>query len=90
MISPNGGSFNDTETVTLTCDTEGAWIYYTINGVKSHYRDPFTLTESANITAWAEKMGKADSDIVTAAFIKIVDGVAVDTFNFPTRTSAMS
>ena len=59
--------------------------YYTINGVKSHYRDPFTLTESANITAWAEKMGKADSDIVTAAFIKIVDGVAVDTFNFPDK-----
>ena len=85
VISPNGGSFNDTETVTLTCDTEGAWIYYTINGVKSHYRDPFTLTESANITAWAEKMGKADSDIVTAAFIKIVDGVAVDTFNFPDK-----
>lgn len=26
VISPNGGSFNDTETVTLTCDTEGAWI----------------------------------------------------------------
>lgn len=24
VISPNGGSFNDTETVTLTCDTEGA------------------------------------------------------------------
>ena len=85
VISPNGGSFNDTETVTLTCDTEGAWIYYTINGVKSYYRDPFTLTESANITAWAEKMGKADSDIVTAAFIKIVDGVAVDTFNFPDK-----
>lgn len=85
VISPNGGNFNDTETVTLTCDTEGAWIYYTINGVKSHYRDPFTLTESANITAWAEKMGKADSDIVTAAFIKIVDGVAVDTFNFPDK-----
>ena len=85
VISPNGGSFNDTETVTLTCDTEGAWIYYTINGVKSHYRDPFILTESANITAWAEKMGKADSDIVTAAFIKIVDGVAVDTFNFPDK-----
>ena len=85
VISPNGGSFNDTETVTLTCDTEGAWIYYTINGVKSHYRDPFTLTESANITAWAEKMGKADSDIVTVAFIKIVDGVAVDTFNFPDK-----
>ena len=85
VISPNGGSFNDTETVTLTCDTEGAWIYYTINGVKSHYRDPFTLTESANITAWAEKMGKADSDIVTAAFIKIVDGVAVDMFNFPDK-----
>ena len=85
VISPNGGSFNDTETVTLTCDTEGAWIYYTINGVKSHYRDPFTLTKSANITAWAEKMGKADSDIVTSAFIKIVDGVAVDTFNFPDK-----
>ena len=59
--------------------------YITINGVKSHYRDPFTLTESANITAWAEKMGKADSDIVTAAFIKIVDGVAVGTFNFPDK-----
>lgn len=30
-------------------------------------------------------MGKADSDIVTAAFIKIVDGVAVGTFNFPDK-----
>ena len=34
VISPNGGSFNDTETVTLTCDTEGAWIYYTIKWCK--------------------------------------------------------
>ncbi len=87
VITPAGKEFfpGFEPTVTLTCETEGAWIYYTINGTKSHYRDPFEITETSVVTAWATKMGKADSDPVTVLFtLQDVDkGIKIDEITFP-------
>ena len=74
-ISPNGGTFKDSQTVTITCDTEGAAIYYTTDGSEpttssTLYSVPITLTETTTIKAIAVKDGMTDSEAVTAVFTK--------------------
>ena len=79
VISPNGGSFKGSRVVTITSATEGASIYYSVNGstptaASIPYSGPITLTESMTITAIAVKDGMNDSETVTAVFTKIADG----------------
>ena len=74
-IAPNGGTFTDSQTVTITCDTEGARIYYTTDGSEpttssTLYSVPITLTETTTIKAIAVKDGMTDSEAVTAVFTK--------------------
>ena len=73
VIDPDGGTFQDSQTVTITCETEGAAIRYTLDGSDptrggTLYTGPFTLTNSAAVTAAASKDGMDDSDTVTAQF----------------------
>ena len=74
VISPNGGEFETSATVTLTCATEGASIYYTLDGTtpttaSAAYSQPFTLTESATVKAVAVKSGYyTDSQVTSAVF----------------------
>lgn len=75
VIDPNGGTFTGKQTVTITCATEGARIYYTLDGSdptadSTLYTGAFTLTESATVKAIAVKDGCTASEIVTAAFTK--------------------
>ena len=70
VISPSGGSFTEPQTVTITCGTEGANIYYTTDGkdidVRSTpYTGPFTVTQTTTIKARATKANMEDSDTVT-------------------------
>lgn len=53
-----------TGTVTLSCPTEGATIYYGFSGdeINEEYTDPFTVTESCTIYARAQK-GEEKSNI---------------------------
>ena len=74
-IAPNGGTFTDSQTVTITCATEGARIYYTTDGSEpttssTLYSVPITLTETTTIKAIAVKDGMTDSEAVTAVFTK--------------------
>ena len=74
-ISPNGGTFTDSQTVTIICATEGARIYYTTDGSEpttssALYSGPITLTETTTIKAIAVKDGMTDSEAVTAVFTK--------------------
>lgn len=73
VISPADGSIFKTPTctVTITCETEGASIYYTTNGrtptatARYLYTGPFVISGTATITAFATK-GDNASDYVDA------------------------
>lgn len=75
VISPNGGTFTGSQTVTITCAAPDAVIYYTTDGStptadSAKYSGSFTLTASAAVKAFAVSADAAASDIVTAVFTK--------------------
>ena len=75
VISPNGGTFTGSQTVTITCAAPDAVIYYTMDGTtptvdSTKYAGGFTLTASAAVKAFAVSADAAASDIVTAVFTK--------------------
>lgn len=75
VISPNGGTFTGSQTVTITCAAPDAAIYYTTDGTtptvdSTKYSGSFTLTASAAVKAFAVSADAAASDIVTAVFTK--------------------
>ena len=79
VISPNGGTFSGSRTVTITCDTSGAVIYYTTNGDdptanSKKYTEPFTISSSLTVKAIALKLGVDDSLIAQAVFTKSSSG----------------
>jgi len=72
-ISPNGGSFTGSVSVSLSTATSGAAIHYTTNGTtpsasSTLYTAPFTLTASATVKAIAIKSGMTNSAIASAVF----------------------
>ena len=75
VINPNGGAFSGTQEVTISCDTDGANIYYTTDGTvptteSRLYTGAITLTGTTTVKAVAVKNGMADSIVATAAFTK--------------------
>ena len=72
-ITPNGGSFTDSVTVSLQTSTPGATIYYTTNGstpstASTAYTGSFTLTANATVRAFAVATGYPDSAVASATF----------------------
>lgn len=72
-MTPPGGAFTSSVTVTLSTATSGAMIHYTTDGSdpthqSTMYTDPFTLTQSSTVKAFAMKSGMKDSDIASASF----------------------
>ncbi len=72
-ISPNGGSFTGSVSVTLQTAASGASIYYTIDGSaptqsSTLYTGAFTLTSSAMVNAIAFKSGSNPSAQASADF----------------------
>lgn len=75
VISPNGGEFTGTQTVTINCETDGASIYYTLDGSvptaqSTPYSAPFTINTSCTVKAIAIN-GNDKSAIATASFTKV-------------------
>lgn len=68
--------FAESTTVTITCADEGATILYTTNGQTPDdregitYTGPFTLSETATVTAIAQVEGKEQSAEATKTFTK--------------------
>ena len=73
VFTPSAGTYNEPQTVTLTCDTEGATIYYTLDGStpttsSNVYSTAISVSETTTIKALAIKDG-AESEVVSAEYI---------------------
>ncbi|MDY6249062.1 MAG: endonuclease [Prevotella sp.] len=76
-FSPDGGTFTSPQSVTISCATDGATIYYTIDGTtptasSTPYTKPITVSESLTLMAIAVKDDE-QSSVATASFV-ISDG----------------
>ena len=73
-IIPSGGTFNNSQQVSLACSTAGAAIYYTLDGStptigSTNYNNtPFILTSSATVKAMATYAGYNNSAVASASF----------------------
>ena len=79
VIHPNGGRFTGRQTVKITCATEGANIYYTLDGTtptigSEQYTGAFKIKESTTVKAIAVKANYIDSAVATAEFTKRTGG----------------
>ena len=77
IITPASGNFTDPIDVTMTCGTDGATIYYTLDGSDpdesdNEYTSSFQVTTTTTVKARAYKSGLDPSSIAT------------NNYNFPT------
>ena len=82
--SATAAEFETSASVTLTCSTAGASIYYTLDGStptvsSTLYTGPITLTKTTTVKALAAKSGYARSGVFTRTF---VSAAAIDEYYF--------
>lgn len=78
-FSLTSGTYEGTQSLALNCETEGATIYYTMNGGETQtYADAIELTEGNEyaFVAWAEKDGMTKSSEVAANYTIVAPLVA--------------
>lgn len=71
-FTPEGGTYFEEQSVSITCATDGATIYYSTTsatGPWEAYTAPLTVSESMTIWAYAEKDGYNDSNVAEAEYI---------------------
>ena len=89
MFNPSGGTYNSTQSVTISCSTPGATIRYTTNGStptssSPQYQNPVTISATTTLKARAFRSGWYDSEIASAVYtIDTTPTVATPTFNPP-------
>ncbi len=74
IISPAGGAFTNSVTVTISNSAAGPSIYYTLDGAtpttnSTLYTGPFVLTNSVLVQAIAAQPGAVSSAVASASFI---------------------
>ena len=84
-FSPSGGKYTEAQTVTITSETQGASIYYTLDGStpttsSTLYTEPITISETATLKAIATKSDMNNSAVSTAEYtiITSTDGKITD------------
>jgi hypothetical protein len=93
-ISPNGGTFGGSTTVTLSCSTPSSTIYYTTNGItptatpSEQYSSPFTLGSSAIVQAMATAGGFNNSAVASAPFTIIPSSLTSITITSVTHSGS--
>ncbi len=86
-FTPAEGEYTEAQNVTIACTTEGATIYYTIDGTNptansATYSTALAISETTTVKAIAMKQGMNDSEIATATYtINIVPPTPTLTFN---------
>jgi hypothetical protein len=78
--------------ITLTTPTEGAKIYYTLDGTEptdasTLYAEPFTIDETAYVRAIAVTDDGTSSFVATKGFVSVPAGVQIATYNFTDMSS---
>lgn len=94
IILPGSGEYASPQTITITCETEGASVYYTLEGTvptenSNKYEAPFIITESTTIKAVGVKDGYDNSETVTVT-IRYGNGYLLTSFQAPPDTSYLS
>jgi uncharacterized repeat protein (TIGR03806 family) len=74
VISPGGGSYANSITVTLSDTVPNALVYYTLDDTiptanSILYTNPFAITNNSNLKAVAIKAGAVSSGVVSASFV---------------------
>lgn len=95
VITPAAGFYYDTVNVSISCTTQDAAIYYTLDGTQpdstsTHYTAPFALTANATVKAIAYKTGSFASDVTEAAYtfpVAVADIAAFKSANTETNTT---
>ena len=72
-FSPGTGVYSSTQSVTLSCETDGATIYYTTNGTdpttsSSTYSSAISVSSTTTIKAMATATGYNNSSIASATY----------------------
>ncbi len=72
-FNPEAGDYTTTQNVTISCDTEDATIYYTLDGKNptdtcAVYTHPIEIAKTTTIKAFAKKEGMTNSGIATAKY----------------------
>jgi len=94
VISPNGGVYADSVLVEIGCSTEGATIYYTLDGslptnLSTVYTEGFKLTESATVKTVAINNTRISN--VSSATFTVNPSVLVDqTFAIYTQDNSIA
>ena len=92
-ISPASGAITATQDITITCATEGASIYFTVDGTEPSetngtlYSTPFVLGMEATVKAIAVKEGMANSAVVEATYTLLSETTKQVTFDFTAPSS---
>ena len=71
-FNPDGGTYYETQDVTISCITTGATIYYSLEseiGPWNEYEEAITVDENMTLWAYASKEGYNDSPVVSAEYI---------------------
>lgn len=73
VFNPAAGTYDAVQSVTITCATEGAKIYYTTNlstptVASTLYEGPITVDETTTIKAIAVKEGYNSSNVITTVY----------------------
>ena len=75
VASVESGTYTEPQTVTLTCDTEGATIFYTLDGSDPHgenakvYSAPIVVKDYAELSYYAVCINHNDSDVFNNYYI---------------------
>jgi hypothetical protein len=95
VITPAAGFYYDTVNVSISCTTQDAAIYYTLDGTEpdstsTRYTAPFALTANATVKAIAYKTGSFTSDVTEAAYtfpVAVADIAAFKAANTATNST---